>query len=364
MIKHCAPLALALSFQSAAAQPFAHTYPETSRARDGITQTIRDRIAVAEPWMQSGSAQAMIEAARALPPRARRWLYTDRTFGENTFTMDQHAELPPERTRRLQFFGVSEIIYYTGLASDAPFVEFRAFDMAFQGTAYADADNLAGARVLIVDPTVITHAWALAKLGAHVTVATNNQRFRAMYNAPSDQGTVRGIAGRPDGSVTIVDTNWPAEGADASPALVGPFDLIVALNSLNIGRTDPNPSQVRHAPAPEAVKPLAMDATEAAGVIGASLKPGGRAMLYSWALPPVPNADLNRDPRPSILPAHAEAAGLTAKAFASDASVLTSMMVQRTGSSTPRRPIDRDGAVTAPELEAFYAVYDKPRPKN
>ena len=353
--------AIAVAAAAAHAQPFAHTYPEQFSERADMIKALADRIELARPWMQTPSGQAMIEAAGELPPRIRRWRWSTRGFGERTYTMDQYDNVDAEQKKLLDFFGISEFIYYAGWTTDAPFVEFRAFDLAFVGSPLAQPEQLAGARILLVDPGVITPAWTLARLGAHVTVASSSQRFRAIYNAPSDRGPVRNIAGGPDGSVTIVDTNWPAE----APGLAGPFDLIVAVSTLNVGRVDPTPAQSRAAAPPNAIKPLGMSPDQAARRCADALAPGGRIVLYNWGTPARPNNNQTAegDVRPAIRPDHARAAGLVPAALASDASVFTRMLGNRAGMTNLRRQIDREG-ITAPQLSAVYAVYDKPAAEN
>ncbi len=355
----------ALAGAAASAQPFAHTYPAQLNDRDQITQQLRDRVEVARPWMRTASARAMADAVDTLPQRSRRWLWSTRGFGERTYTMEQYDAVDAEQKRVLDFFGISELIYYAGWTSDAPFVEFRAYDLAFQGTPLAEPEGLAGARILIVDPAVVTPAWALARLGAEVTVVFSTQRFRALYPAPSDQGPVRGVLGAPDGRVTLVDTNWPTDPADAHPSLGEPFDLIVAVSSLNMGRNDPNPRQIRSNPPPVATRPLGLTRDDAARRLADALAPGGRAMIYSWGTPARPNSDQTPegDVRPIIRPDHARAAGLEPVAFASDASVFTTMLGAATNAPSLRRPLELNG-VTAPQLEAFYAVYARPRAEN
>ncbi|MEO1716099.1 MAG: hypothetical protein AAFR76_03210 [Planctomycetota bacterium] len=362
--------ALILSASGATAQPFAHTYPQQFTDRERMAEALSQRLDIARPWMQTPSTQAMLETVGTMPPRIRRWLWSTRSFSERTFTLDQYAELDAEARRLLDFFGISELIYYAGWSTDAPFVELRAYDLAFLGTPYAEPQSLAGARILLVDPSVITPAWMLARLGADVTVVSDSQRFRALYNAPSDQGVVRGINGAPDGRVTIVDANWPAAG----PGIAGEgndsgadqaFDLIVAINSLSKGRVDPSPSQVRTLDVPLVAKPLGLDPVEIGTRIFDALAPGGRAITYSWGSPARPNNDpsFDADVRPAVGPSDARAAGLVATAVASDASVFTRMLGARANIRDLRRPLEENG-VTAPQVVAFYAVYDKPPAEN
>ncbi|MEO1535589.1 MAG: hypothetical protein AAFS11_08525 [Planctomycetota bacterium] len=346
------------------AQPFAHTYPDPGQMtqRSAMVDTLRTRLDIARPWMRTESGLAMADAVETLPPRTRRWRWSTPSFGERTYTMEQRDALDIEDKRLIEFFGISEFVYYAGWSSDAPLIEFRAFDLAMHGTPLADPSGLAGARVLIVDPGVITSAWALARLGADVTVVSHSQRFRAIYNSPSDRGAVNGLNGGPAGSVTIVDANWPS---DLTPDLAGPFDLIVAVNVLNVGRTDPTPGQGRDNRAPNPLKPLDIPHEIVTERLAGALAQGGRAIIYNWGSPIRPNANPNpeSDVRVLIEPHLASKAGLEPTAFASDASVFTRLLAGRAQMPDVRRQIDAEG-LSAPQISAFYAIYDKPGAEN
>lgn len=361
MIRRTAALAFVLALNTHA-QPFDNTYPSEFTERATMLDVLRQRADLARPWMQTPSGVSLVAAFDTLPPRIRRWRWTTNAFGERTYTPQQYHELPAEERRPLNFSGIPELIYYAGWGTDAPFVDLRALDVALAGTKLAEPSNLAGARILLVDPGVITHAWLLARHGANVTIVSASQRFRAVYNAPSDRGAVRGTGDAPDGSVTIIDANWPAE---RHAGLDGPFDLILAINTLKGGSVNPTASQFRDRAPVEPSKPLGITQDRAAERIAQALAPGGRAVIYNWGLPPRPNNDPTPrgDVRPAIGPDAARRAGLTPIALASDASVFNRILGNRQQAAEIRRPLDREG-LTAPQLAVVYAVYANNTPEN
>ncbi len=326
-----------------------------------MAEALQVRSEIVRPWMTTATGTAMVDAVGDLPPRIRRWRWSTRGFGERTYTIEQYHALDAEDQRLLDFVGIHELLYYAGWNADAPFIEFRAYDLAVTGTPLAEPSALAGARILLVDPGVVTHAWLLARHGADVTIVSNRQRFRAIYDSPSDQGRVNGLDGGPDGSVTILDTNWPADEDD----LGEPFDLILGVNALSMGRVEPVPSQFRHRAPTTIDKPLGATPEEAAARIAGALAISGRAVLYNWGMPARANNDLAQsgDVRPVIGPEAARAAGLTPLAMASDASQFNAMLGTREQVDEFRRPLDREG-LTAPQLSVVYAVYERSEAEN
>jgi hypothetical protein len=346
---------------SAAGQPFVFGYPQQlANARGGVA-ALAEQAAAYAPYLTTDSGRALAAGIADLPPRLRRWVWTTPAFDETLFYNEQTVRgVTIRRNDAVQFFSVGEYVYYAGRQFDTPLIDLRSLDLALSGTALAEPAGLAGARILLVDPRLITHAWLLAQRGAHVTVVSRSVRFHALYDAPSDRGPVRGVGDAPDGSVTIVEGNWPGEAA-AVEAAGGEFDLIFALNALNMGRVDPSAPHSRWANVVRPPKSLGMTEAEAAAMIAGRLAPGGRLVINSWGRPAAAFGgaySVDGDVRPGIGTDAASAAGLNVVAYASDTAAMARLMGIREQSDIVRSPIGEN--LELPQLTSAYAIYQKP----
>lgn len=346
---------------SAAGQPFVFGYPQAlADARNGVA-LLAEQAGAYAPYLTTASGRALAAGIGDLPPRLRRWVWTTQAFDETLFYNEQTVRgVTIRRNDAVQFFSLGEYAYYAGRQFDTPLIDLRPLDLALSGTALAEPEGLAGARILLVDPRLITHAWLLAQRGAHVTVVSRTVRFHALYDSPSDRGVVRGVGGAPDGSVAIVEGNWPGEAGAVEAAGAG-FDLIFALNTLNMGRVDPSAQHPRWSNIATPPKAFGMSSSEAAALIAGRLAPGGRLVINTWGRPAAEfggGYSVEGDVRPAIGPEAAGEAGLETVAIGSDATTMARLMGIRENATDVRSKIGDD--LTMPRLSSMYVVYEKP----
>ncbi|MFO0839964.1 MAG: hypothetical protein U1D55_15755 [Phycisphaerae bacterium] len=220
------------------------------------------------PLLKSELARRFVASVESLPAIAPREFLRDpqtRRF----YAKASVAALPEETQTRLRPDVLDESYYYT-TRYGTPLAYSRALDLL----AEHGFTDLAGKRVLDFGYGNIGQLKLMASLGADMVGVDVDPNLLELYSEPSDQGRVAGRHGR-DGSVKLVCGRWPAE-EDAKAAVGGDFDLILSKNTLKNGYINPErPVDKRM------LVDLGVDAQIYVKTLHASLRPGGRVMIYN-----------------------------------------------------------------------------------
>ncbi|PHQ78398.1 MAG: hypothetical protein COB69_10080 [Phycisphaera sp.] len=261
---------------SALAQPLADGMMNDSKILPGI-DSLNERAQALIPSARTATGKAFLAAAEHLPNRLRRYMWVDRDFTV-AYTEASYADLDDKQKRPLSFRPVTELSYYIGL-SERPFLDVLPLDLITSGTEFAEPDNLAGAKVLLYNPRVITQGWLLASLGAEVTVLHTQIRMRELYSQAKDTGAVEGTNGAPDGSLTLIYADWPNEQAGG---LGDDFDLIIVSDWLSRGLSQRAEMPPRWISSGKPMRATESTPDEILAGFTEVLAPDGRLILYAY----------------------------------------------------------------------------------
>lgn len=270
-----ASLVVALGGASGA-QPLVTGIPEDNRAVPGLDLFL-EHAEQYRPFVRTETGGAFLDAVSSLPNQARRYLWVDRQF-TRAYTESEYAGLDQSAKRGLSLRPVTELAYYMAIA-ERPLMDVLALDLGVGGTEMASPSGLAGKRVLLYNPRVITQGRLLASLGADVTLVHDQQRMHALYSERGDVGEVRGHDGGPSGKLTLIRSAWPGEGA----VEVGEgFDLIIVSDWVSRGLSLATEAPPRWVTAGRPLRPLPSSPEAFLEAIASALKPGGRFICYAY----------------------------------------------------------------------------------
>ncbi len=335
------------------AQPMVDQIPTDNRKVPGL-EVFVEHAEIIKPFARTETGRAFLDAVATLPNQLRRYLWVDRPF-MTAYTEAEYATLDEKQKKGLNFRPVTELAYYMAV-SERPLLDVLALDLVVSGTQMASPEGLAGKKVLLYNPRVITQGRLLASLGADVTIVQDQQRFSALYSEPGDVGAVDGFGELPAGKLRVVRSNWPGEG---SPVPGSGYDLILASDWISKGLSTITAQPPRWITPGASLHPLPCEREAFVDAIAGALAPGGRFINYAYG-PIQPRQPSNTLPYSDVrLPFSTEMiqnAGLEILAFDADDthSFLTASIA--TGYNEPLvRP--NDGM---PSMTTAYAILQKP----
>lgn len=340
---------------SAGAQPLVTGIPNDSRPVPDLKDFIQHADQM-EPFARTDTGRAFLDAVSSLPSQLRRYLWVDKLF-TRAYTEAEYEALDDRQKRGLSFRPVTELSYYMGI-SERPLMDLLALDLAVTGTGMASPEGLAGKRILLYNPRVITQGRLLASLGADVTIVHDQQRMAALYNESTDTGEVPAHGEGPNGKLTLIRSAWPAEDA---PEVGDDYDLIIVSDWVSRGLSIGTEAPPRWMTAGRPLRPLPTDPNSFIQAIAQTLAPGGRFLCYAYG-PIQPRVVANAKPYSDVrfpVPKEAiEAAGLNILTLdADDTRRLLSASIA-TGFNEPMvRPDDN-----MPSMTAAYTLLTKPAP--
>ena len=251
------------------AQPMVDRVPTDNRKMPGL-EVFVEHAGMIKPFARTETGRAFLDAVGSLPNQLRRYLWVDRQF-KTAYTEAEYSTLDENQKRGLNFRPVTELAYYMGI-SERPLMDVVALDLVVRGTSMASPEGLAGKKILLYNPRVITQGRLLASLGADVTIVQDQQRFSALYSEPGDVGVIEGFGDLPAGKVRVVRSNWPAEG---SPVPGSGFDLIIAVDWISKGLSTTSAQPPRWITPGSSLHPLPCSHEEFVSAIAGALAPGG-----------------------------------------------------------------------------------------
>jgi len=257
------------------AQPMVDQIPTDNRKVPGL-EVFVEHAGVIKPFARTETGRAFLDAVENLPNQLRRYLWVDRPFTK-AYTEADYAKLDERQKRGLNFRPVTELAYYMGI-SERPLLDVLALDLVVRGTEMASPEGLAGKKVLLYNPRVITQGRLLASLGADVTIVQDQHRFSALYSEPGDVGTVEGLGELPAGKLRVVRSSWPGEG----PVPGSGFDLIIASDWISKGLSTITAQPPRWITPGESLHPLPCEPSVFVEAIASALAPGGRFINYAY----------------------------------------------------------------------------------
>lgn len=297
-------LAVVFATASASAQPMEAGVVQNQSAVPGLDVLVR-RIETHRPFARTETGVAYLEAAASLPNQLRRHLWVDRQF-TTAYGEAEYAPLDERAKRPLRFRPVTELAYYTG-TSDKPMMDVLAVDLAVRGTPMESPAGLAGKKILIFNPRVITQGRLLASLGAHVTIVHDQQRMAALYSEPGDVGVIPGHGGSPDGSLRLIRTVWPGEDAEGAAEIGTGYDLVIVSDWISNGLSTLTPVPPRWMNVSRSLRPLPSTPEAFVETIAGVLAPGGRFLNYAFGPIQTRTADMSLAYADVGFPAGAEA---------------------------------------------------------
>jgi len=249
------------------------THAAAPLAPSALPQFQREAAAMS-PLVISKVGREFLQAVDTLPRVSPRLLYRNAAKRE-WLTPREYEERTPEAREGFATFDVSEEFYYT-TKYGTPVAYARALDVLGQ----TGLDSVSGRKVLDFGYGGIGQLRILAAMGAEAVGVDVDPLLVSLYSSPADQGPI--VAGRSRGSVRLVHGRWPAEEA-AKDAVGGSYDLIISKNTLKNGYLHPaEPVEKRM------LVDLGVDDESFVRALYATLKPGGRVLIYNLCPAPAP----------------------------------------------------------------------------
>lgn len=306
------------------------------------------------PFARTETGKAYLNATEHLPKQLRRYLWVDRLFNV-AYTEASYADLEDARKRSLRFRPVTELAYYMA-TEERPLLDVLPLDLAVHGTELADPAALAGKKILLYNPRVITQGRLLASLGAEVTVLHTQIRLKELYSQPGDVGTAEGAEGFPDGSLKLIYKDWPSEDSED---LGEDFDLIIVSNWLSRGLSLSSESPPRWNRAARPMRATESTPDELLTGFAERLAPGGRFIVYAYG-PMQPRAPAHSPPTANVrMPFSDEAleeSGLEIVALDMDDSQSV-LYASRAIDDFDKPMLNREGV---PQMTSAYTLLVKP----
>ena len=306
------------------------------------------------PYARTETGHAFLDAVESLPNQLRRYLWVDRRFTV-AYTEAEYAKLDEKQASRLNFRPVTELAYYMAI-SERPLMDVMPLDLVVMGTEMESSGGLAGKKVLLYNPRVITQGRLLASLGADVTIVHNQQRVAALYSEAGDVGKVDGHGDCPSGTLRLVRSDWPAEGAEP----VGEsYDLIIISDWVSRGLSLTTAQPPRWVTPGKSLHPLPCEPDAYIESMSAALAPGGRFICYAYGpiQPRIPSHTLPYSDVMLPIPAEAiEKAGLEIVTLDADDTLFLQGASIATGFDEPMVRTEDE----MPSMTTAYTILVKP----
>lgn len=299
-----------------------------------------------KPLVRSEVAKRFLEATDSLPAIAPRTLYRD----PQTRTLYSKAaadRLDEEKRKALAPAQVTETLYYN-TKYGTPLAYARPLEMLGQK---ADLKEVAGRKILDFGYGTVGHLRLLASLGAQAVGVDVDPFLLTVYSEPGDQGRIPGRKNGRDGSITLVEGQFPASEA-VTKAVGDGYDLIISKNTLKNGYLHPEQPVDKRM-----LVDLGVDDATFVKTLYRILKPGGRVLIYNLSPAPSkpgepykPWAD-GRSPFPKSL---WESAGFKVVAFDVSDDAAARDMARALGWDKGPAPMDVEK-----DLFALYTLVEK-----
>ncbi|MEM7165003.1 MAG: hypothetical protein AAF581_06030 [Planctomycetota bacterium] len=218
-------------------------------------------------FVESPLAKEFLIAVGGLPVPEPRVLYRDKK--RSFLTPAAVATLAAEELAALEKITIEGERFYT-TKYGTPLAYSRVLDIA---AAYGFGDP-ANKRVLDFGYGSIGQLRLLATLGVHAVGVDVDSLLVALYSQPIDQGAIANANG-PDGSVTLVHGQWPAEKQAVAEVGQG-YDLISSKNTLKRGYIHPG-----HQVDPRLLVHLGVNDAAYLKALYGALNPGGLVVIYN-----------------------------------------------------------------------------------
>ncbi|GAB5497348.1 MAG: hypothetical protein Phyf2KO_24280 [Phycisphaerales bacterium] len=265
---------------------FVATHATSQPLESGITanddklpglEVLHDRADALIPIARTETGAAYLEATKKLPNRLRRYLYVDRRF-TMAYPEAEFNELDDRVKSQLRIRPVTELAYYMGI-SERPLLDFLPVDLVVGGTEMESTSELAGRKILLYNPRVITQGWLLASLGADVTILHNQIRMKGLYSQHKDSGAVESAVDGPDGSIRFIYADWPSEAAEN----IGEgYDLVIVSDWISQGLSMRTAVPPRWVTPGRPMREMGSTPDDFLKAVAEIMAPGGRFINYAY----------------------------------------------------------------------------------
>lgn len=336
----------------AIAQPLESGPTANDRKLPGA-EVLAERAEALRPFARSQAGEAFLEATKHLPDRLRRYLWVDRMFTV-AYTEAEYAELNERQKRQLRFRPVTELAYYMGI-SERPLLDFLALDLAVFDTPMASPEGLAGKKVLLYNPRVITQGWLLASLGADVTILHHQVRMRGLYSQHQDTGAVENFNDGPDGSLRFIYADWPSEAVED---MGEGYDLVIVSDWISQGLSMPMALPPRWITPGKPLRAMASSPDDFLKSVAQIMSPGGRFISYAYG-PIEPRQAAQSQPYSDVRSPYSseaiEESGL--ELLVLDADDSRALLNASVATDYQEQEINEEGV---PTMIAAYTLFEKP----
>ena len=265
---------------SGLAQPLQQGMPQEPKHIPGLEEFVELSQKIA-PYARTETGKAYLDAVTSLPNQLRRYLWVDRNFTRG-YTEADYANLDAQQRRGLSFRPVTELAYYMAV-NERPLIDVMPLDLVVTGTEMASPEGLAGKKILLFNPRVITQGRLLASLGADVTIVHDQQRMAALYTEAKDVGEIPGHGELPAGSLRIVHSTWPGEDAEGKGDEIGTgYDLIIVSDWVSRGLSLKTAQPPRWVTVNRSLRPLPCEPDAFIEAMASALTLGGRFINYAY----------------------------------------------------------------------------------
>jgi hypothetical protein len=235
----------------------------------GALETLQADAAKLRPLAKSDLTRSFLEATAALPVIEPRVVW--RTADKSKAITDDAYRVLSESDRSAFAKRDCDATFYWNTGYGSPLAYLRPLDIL----AANGVSDVRGKRIADFGYGTIGHLRLLASNGADMHGIDIEPLFAALYSAPGDTGTIKGLGGAPSGSIALHTGQWPADAALATE-VGGGFDVFMSKNTLKRGYIHP----AREAD-PKRLVHLGVDDEAFLRTVHASVKPGGLFLIYN-----------------------------------------------------------------------------------